>query len=165
MNSQRPHYWLFLRLSDQTPGEWSFTLQPADGSAPLYAADVEPEIERDRLELLTLVRALEALDQRSRVTLVGAGVELRRGLRFGLVEWRSLDWQVEVFGELQPLPHADLWQRVDHALTFHEIQQRVWRIDPPHVAPAAPHENSMVAESAKEARDAKRADRRRLVSA
>jgi hypothetical protein len=35
--------------------------------------------------------------------------------------------------------HADLWQRVDQALTFHEVQCRTLRTDAANATPPAPH--------------------------
>jgi hypothetical protein len=34
-----------------------------------------------------------------------------------------------------PVKNRDLWQRIDRALTIHQVTCRRWRIDPPH-APA-----------------------------
>lgn len=131
--SLRPHYWLFTR---QTPsgqgGTWSFTLQPTDGAAPVHATDWESDIAAERLELLTLVRALESLDQPSRVTLFNSSDIIRRGLRFGLVEWAANHWLTEAFDEMVPVTDADLWKRVDRALMFHDLECRILRLDGPH---------------------------------
>jgi ribonuclease HI len=96
-------------------------LEATDGSSTLEAADDEPEISRDRLELLAIVRGLEALDQRSNVTIVTASRYICRGLRFGLPCWKEDGWQWERFGQLAPVKNADLWRRVDHAMQFHKV--------------------------------------------
>ncbi len=72
---------------------------------------------------------LEALDQPSRVTLVTSSKYVHRGLLYGLQEWRSNDWMWEHFGEMAPVKNRDLWQRLDHALAFHELDFRPWRFD------------------------------------
>jgi len=114
------------------PGRWRFVLRSADGSKQLSAEDVEPGVHGERLDLLALVRGLEALDQPSRVTLVTPSRYLRRGLRSGLPEWRRTGWQWEYFGQMVPVKHRDLWRRVERALRYHRLACRTLRFDSPH---------------------------------
>jgi ribonuclease HI len=130
-----PHFVLFS-AADQArdAGDWRFVLQAADGSHKVEVADAEPDVQGERLELLAVVRGLEALDQPSRVTLVTPSKYVTRGLKHGLEEWRANEWQWERHGEMVPVKNLDLWQRVDRALAFHRIECRSWRLDSPHVA-------------------------------
>ena len=135
MSVAKPHYLLFsesCRKSQQ--GQWRFVLQSIDGSEQLEAADAEPDAAGERLELLAVVRGLEALEQPSRVTLVTPSRYVNRGLAYGLDEWRNNDWQWEHYGEMVPVKNRDLWQRVDRALAFHKLECRTWRFDLPHLA-------------------------------
>jgi ribonuclease HI len=130
MSPPQPDYLLFCtarRASDR--GQWRFVLRPAEGGAQLEAADWEPETSLERLELLAVVRGLEALDRPARVTLVTSSRSLASGFNFGLAEWRASGWQWERFGALAPIKHADLWQRVDQALSYHQVQCRTLRTD------------------------------------
>jgi ribonuclease HI len=115
--------------------EWRFVLEALDGSARLEAADEEPDVEPDRLELWAVVRGLEALNQPTRVTLVTPSRYVSRGFRFGLKEWRENDWQWERFGEMAPVKNGDLWRRVDRAMRFHKVECRTWRFDSPETHP------------------------------
>ena len=133
MKVAAPHYLLFsesCRKSSQ--GQWRFVLQSIDGGEQLEAADAEPNAKGERLELLAVVRGLEALEQPSRVTLVTPSKYVNRGLTYGMEEWRANDWQWEHFGEMVPVKNRDLWQRVDRALLFHQLECRTWRFDLPH---------------------------------
>jgi ribonuclease HI len=96
-----------------------------DGSTALEASDAESEVSRDRLELLAIVRGLEALDQPSSVTIITSSRYIQRGLLHGLVNWRENGWQWERFGQLTPVKNADLWRRIDHAMNFHAVRCRV----------------------------------------
>ena len=131
-NVSAPHYLLFSQLADAEPGGWRFVLRCSDGSQRLEAHDVEPGLHGERLELLTVVRGLEALEQPSRVTLVTASTYVREGIRHGLSEWRGNGWRWERFGQMVPVKNLDLWQRVDRALQYHEVDCRTCRFDPPH---------------------------------
>ena len=133
MMPSTPEYQLYSESTQgDQPGRWRFVLRAGDGSEPVVAEDVEPEVRGERLELLSVVRGLEALDQPSRVTLMTPSVYVREGIRYGLEEWRSNDWQWESFGRMIPVKNSDLWQRVDRAMQYHDVDCCVWRFDPPH---------------------------------
>lgn len=143
-----PHFLLFSEsrgrqrpgnCQDEQPGQWRFVLESVDGGSHFEAADDEAEGDPGRLELLAIVRGLEALDQPSRVTLVTSSRYVTRGLRFGLDEWRENGWQWERFGEMTPIRNGDLWRRVDQAMRIHQLECRTWRFDLPEERPRRPH--------------------------
>lgn len=150
MNSSVPHYLLFSEShlpnsKDSSPrGRWRFVLEALDGSSKLEVEEKEPNISGERLELLAVVRGLEALDQPSRVTLVTPSRYVCRGFRHGLDEWRETGWQWERFGQMAPIKNCDLWQRIDKALEFHQVECRTWRFDQQHEMNATPTEDQQV---------------------
>ena len=93
--------------------------------------DEEADASDERLALLAVVRGLEALPEPSRVTLVTTSGWIRRGLRFGLDNWRDNQWQWERFGRMTPIKNADLWQRVDRALAVPRSRLPTIRFDRP----------------------------------
>ena len=131
----QPHFLLFTdaslsksracAIADQGFGRWHFVLERLDGPERLEAADSEPDVHRDRLALLAVVRGLEALEQPSQVTLVTTSRYVSRGLRFGLNEWREAEYTWEHFGMQKPIRNADLWQRIDGAMSFHQVTCRL----------------------------------------
>lgn len=151
MSVRAPHFLLFSEAKQKSQstrradGQWRFVLESVDGEEKIEAIDSEPEVQGDRLELLAVVRGLEALDQPSRVTLVTRSRYVSRGLRFGLDEWRETGWKWEHFGELTPVKNDDLWRRVDHAMKYHHVECRTWRFDSAHAdSRPAPEESSDV---------------------
>jgi ribonuclease HI len=110
-------------------GHWRFVLRLPDGETALEAADEESEATPQRLELLAVVRGLEALNQPSRVTLLTGSRYLRRGLNFGLSQWRENDWQWERYGRMAPVKNGDLWQRLDRLLNIHALECRPTRLE------------------------------------
>jgi ribonuclease HI len=133
MNLTSPHYLLFAQV-DRTEGtgRWRFVMRTNDGAQQFEAADSEPGLRGERLDLLTVVRALESLDQPSQVTLVDCSDYIWKGVQYGLPEWNSNGWQWEFFGQMVPVKNSDLWQRMDRALRFHEVECRRRRFDPAH---------------------------------
>ena len=133
MKELAPHYLLFSETEFQNEaGQWRFVLRAAGSLEEFEVSDREREIRGERLELLTVVRALESLDQPSWVTLMTPGNYVRHGIRFGLPEWRCNGWQWEYFGQMVPIKHGDLWQRLDRLLQFHQVDFCRYRTDPPH---------------------------------
>ncbi|HUY34393.1 MAG TPA: RNase H family protein [Pirellulales bacterium] len=156
MNIPTPHFLLFSEArGENRQDQWRFVLKAADGSATIKAADAEPGTTGERLELLAVVRGLEALDQPSRVTLFTPSKYVNRGIAYGLDDWRANGWTWERFGEIVPVKNRDLWQRLDHALIFHRIEFRRRRFDEAHAPPrGAPssgiRENSDVSRASSE---------------
>jgi ribonuclease HI len=131
MPAQGPHFLLYAEASARGAHRprWKFVLQSIGGDDRLTAVDTEPETRPSRLELLAVVRGLEALDQPSRVTLLTRSRYVRRGLRRELNHWRERRWRWERFGKLVPIRDHDLWQRVDRALEFHKVECCAWHGD------------------------------------
>jgi ribonuclease HI len=135
MLASTPHYLLFAEANRSCQvGRWRFSLRTVDGNEKLQADDIEPGLSGERLDLLTVVRALEALDQPSKVTLVDCSEYIRRGVSWGLPEWRGNGWQWEAFGQMVPVKNRDLWQRMDRAMQFHQLECSRRRFDGPHTA-------------------------------
>ena len=150
MTVSTPHYLLFSESHrprttaegyahhGHTPGRWRFVLETVDGDIRLEASDEEFESEEGRLALLAVVRGLEALEQPSRVTVVTPSRYVSRGFLFGLEEWRENGWRWERFGEMTPIKNRDLWQRIDQAMQYHQVECRVWRFDMPDAPEPTP---------------------------
>ncbi len=133
MNLELPLYLLLTEVfpagAGEDGGRWQFVLQQRGGPARIEAADDEPGIGGERLQLLSVVRGLEALDQPSQVTLVTTSRHVGRGIRNGLAAWKESNWRWERFGEMCPVKNCDLWQRIDRAMNIHRVDCRIWRVD------------------------------------
>ncbi len=124
MQAHNPHYLLFSEgtIDDGNSPRWKFVLQSVGEEEHFSAADTECETRSSRLELLAVVRGLEALAQPSRVTLLTRSRYVRRGIRRELNHWRERRWRWERFGKVVPIRDHDLWQRIDRALEYHQVE-------------------------------------------
>jgi ribonuclease HI len=131
MPTHLPHYLLHAETYRTGGGEprWKFALQSVSTEERISAADSESTTRRSRLELLAVVRGLEALDRPSRVTLLTRSRYVSHGIRRQLAQWREHHWQWERFGEMAPIRDYDLWRRVDRALEIHSVECCVWEAD------------------------------------
>ncbi len=131
MQATSDHFLLYTEAirAEQSAPLWKFSLQSVGGDEQFSAADSELNSRPSRLELLAVVRGLEAIDRPSRVTLLTGSRYVSRGIRRQLNQWREDRWQWERFGELVPIRDHDLWQRVDHALQYHNVECCEWHAD------------------------------------
>lgn len=142
-NQTAPQFLLLTQTqSDPVPsyqgGVWKFVLEQIGSSYRIEASEDEPGFWGERLQLLAVVRGLEALAQPSRVTLITPSRFVGNGIRRGLASWREQGWQWENFGQMTPIKNCDLWKRVDQALQYHQINCRIWDFDEPHSRHARP---------------------------
>jgi ribonuclease HI len=143
-----PHFLLTAQCAGRRQaGDWRFVLETADGRRQLEVEDAEPAVGGDRLELLAVVRGLEAIDQPANVTLLTGSHYIKRGLSYGLDDWRSNNWQWERHGEMVPVKNSDLWQRLDRALQIHRVDCKLLRFDQAHSKQAATIQIGKSAES------------------
>ena len=104
-----------------TDGHWHFSIEAADGT-PVFDAGDDEIGDLNRLTLLAAVRGLEAIDGPASVTLLSNNRYLIRSLSDSLPRWRKNDFVWEHFGRRIDVQHADLWRRVDRALSIHRVE-------------------------------------------
>lgn len=102
-------------------GTWHFALEAADGT-PVFDAGDDELGDLNRLTLLAAVRGLESIDGASSVTLLSNNRYLVRSLSDSLPRWRENDFVWEHFGRRIDVQHADLWRRIDRALSIHRVE-------------------------------------------
>jgi ribonuclease HI len=120
----------FQLTTGATGNFWHFVLEDLRGTERFEVLDTEPALLGDRLHLLAMVRGLESLDRPSRLRIVTGNRYVYQGLTFGLRKWRNDGWRWESFGLLAPIKNVDLWQRVDQALKYHQIESTEFQLRP-----------------------------------
>jgi ribonuclease HI len=150
MTNSLPHYLLRAESfrSERGGPRWKFTLTSVGTEESLTASDAEVSFDRNRLELLAVVRGLEAIDGPARVTLLTRSRYVSQGLRRQLQQWREHRWQWERFGTMSPIRDYDLWRRLDRALEYHSMECCVWEADETPIErqpPVESHNGSLLA--------------------
>ncbi|HEX7021974.1 MAG TPA: ribonuclease HI [Trueperaceae bacterium] len=141
----RKHVRIFTDGSCDTTsgrGGWAYLLQY--GQATKTASGYESGTTNNRMELTAAVRALSALEQPCRVTLVTDSQYLRKAFTDGwLDKWQKNGWKTS---GRQPVKNKDLWLRLLELSGIHELQ---WKWTRGH---AGHPENELVDRLALEAR-------------
>lgn len=99
------------------PGGWGALLRYRDQEKELSGG--EPETTNNRMELLAVIHGLEALKRPVRVRIVTDSQYVMKGMTEWLVGWKQRGWRT---AGRQPVKNIDLWQRLEAALTPHEIE-------------------------------------------
>jgi ribonuclease HI len=82
----------------------------------------EPETTNNRMELLAVIRALEALKRPCTVRLVTDSQYVQKGIRDWLPGWKARGWKTASGGAVK---NRDLWQELEAAAERHDIDW-VW---------------------------------------
>ena len=98
------------------PGGWGAILAFGDRERELKGG--EPHTTNNRMELMGAIAALEALKRPCRVDLYTDSQYLRGGITGWIHGWKRNGWRT---ADKKPVKNVDLWQRLDEALTHHDV--------------------------------------------
>jgi ribonuclease HI len=100
------------------PGGWAFILRGPGLSVDLEISGGDPETTNNRMELLAVIRGLEALPGPSSVRVVSDSEYVVKGLREWLDGWKSRGWRTAA---KKPVKNDDLWRQLDALRATHRI--------------------------------------------
>src|ERR1700749_4342462 len=75
------------------PGGWAFILRHPSSGKELEQSGGEPQTTNNRMELMSVIRGLEALKRRSHVELFTDSEYVRQGLSQWMPKWKSNGWR------------------------------------------------------------------------
>jgi ribonuclease HI len=99
------------------PGGWGAVLRFGGREKELKGG--EAATTNNRMELMAAISALEALKRDCKVDLYTDSNYLREGITKWIHKWRRNGWRT---AEKKAVKNAELWQRLDQALSRHRIQ-------------------------------------------
>lgn len=101
------------------PGGWGALLRSGEHAKELFGG--ESRTTNNRMELMAVIQALEALKRPSEVILTVDSRYVQDGVQRWLPRWKRNGWRT---ASKQPVKNQDLWQRLDTALGAHRIEWR-----------------------------------------
>jgi ribonuclease HI len=99
------------------PGGWGAILRFDTIEKELSGG--EPLTTNNRMEMTAAIGALEALKRPCHVRLHTDSIYLRDGITRWISKWRSNGW---LTSDRKPVKNADLWMRLEEAMTPHRIE-------------------------------------------
>ncbi|HSV83838.1 MAG TPA: ribonuclease HI [Ramlibacter sp.] len=93
------------------PGGWGVLMRSGSTQKELYGGDASTT--NNRMELMAVIRALEALKRPCAVTLYLDSQYVLKGITEWLPGWKAKGWRT---ASKQPVKNAELWRRLDDLL-------------------------------------------------
>lgn len=104
------------------PGGWAFILRCPRTGKELQRADGVPNTTNNQMELMAVIRGLEALTEPCEVTLFADSSYVGQGLTQWMDGWKRHGWRRRVGRRFEPLKNVELWQRLDQLLQTHQLR-------------------------------------------
>ncbi len=103
------------------PGGWGalMRLMTKEGPREKELFGGEAETTNNRMELMAVIKALEALRQPCNVRIYTDSVYVHKGITEWIHGWKKRGW---ISSTKQPVKNADLWRALDAAVAPHTIQ-------------------------------------------
>lgn len=99
------------------PGGWGVLLKH-DGKLREFHGG-EAHTTNNRMELLAVIRALEALEHGTRALLHTDSQYVHLGISKWIRDWKRRGWRT---ADKKPVKNVDLWRRLDELAGLHEIE-------------------------------------------
>ena len=99
------------------PGGWAALLLA--GAHEKEISGAENPTTNNRMELMAVIAALQALKRPSQVRLYTDSQYVRRGILEWLAQWKARDWKT---ADRKPVKNQDLWQRLEQAAARHRVE-------------------------------------------
>jgi len=116
------------------PGGWAFLLRHPSSGKEIERSGAERETTNNRMELMAVIRGLEALKRPTSVELITDSIYVGRGLSEWMAKWKANGWRRGSKGKSSPVKNEDLWQRRDalvarHQLTFTHVRGHTGHVE------------------------------------
>ena len=98
------------------PGGWAAVLRYGDREKQLSGG--EHVTTNNRMELMAVIAALEALTRPCRVRLHTDSQYVHKGITQWIHGWKKNGWRTST---REPVKNADLWQRLDSVRLHHQV--------------------------------------------
>lgn len=102
------------------PGGWGAILRARGMEKELSGS--EKQTTNNRMEMMAVIAALEALKRPCRVTITTDSQYVVKGITEWLPGWKAKNWKTAA---KKPVKNVELWQRLDKAIAKHEVKW-VW---------------------------------------
>ena len=100
------------------PGGWGVVLRYKGQEKHLHGG--EAETTNNRMELMAVIRGLEALSRPCQVRVTTDSQYVQKGITEWLAGWKRRGWKT---ASKVPVKNRDLWERLDTAVARHQV---VW---------------------------------------
>ncbi|NYT80058.1 ribonuclease HI [Alcaligenaceae bacterium] len=98
-------------------GGWGALLRQGKHEKSLYGG--EPDTTNNRMELMAVIMALQALKRPCQVVVHTDSQYVQKGMSEWLANWKRRGWRT---AERKPVKNAELWQALDALVQQHDVR-------------------------------------------
>jgi ribonuclease HI len=99
------------------PGGWGAVLRYKGKEKQLFGG--ERETTNNRMELMAVINALQALTRSSRVRITTDSQYVKNGITQWIHNWKRNGWKT---ANKKPVKNDDLWRLLDENVTQHDVE-------------------------------------------
>lgn len=99
------------------PGGWGVILRWNGHEKELSGGEFETT--NNRMEMMAVIKGLEALKKSSSVALYTDSQYVQKGITEWLEGWKAKGWKT---ANKKPVKNQDLWQRIDSLIQEHDVE-------------------------------------------
>jgi ribonuclease HI len=103
------------------PGGWAVLFRSPDSETPRELSGGDSNTTNNRMELMAIIMALEALEVPHIIILTTDSEYVRKGITEWIVRWKGNGWRTSNGNAVK---NRDLWERLDNAAQHHTIDWR-----------------------------------------
>ena len=104
------------------PGGWAFILRHLRTGSEKVDAGGQANTTNNQMELMAVIRGLEALKRPCSVELFTDSVYVGKGMQEWMAKWKRNGWQRRTGRKLVPVKNLELWRRLDELAQKHRIK-------------------------------------------
>jgi len=104
------------------PGGWGFILRHLATGKEKEQSGGQPNTTNNQMELMAVVKGLEALKKKCDVELFTDSVYVGKGLTEWMPKWKANGWKRREGGKLKPVKNEELWRRLDELASQHRLK-------------------------------------------
>jgi ribonuclease HI len=106
------------------PGGWAYILRHLSTGKEKEAAGPAERTTNNRMELIAVIRGLEALQRPCDVVVFTDSEYVRRGLSEWMPKWKTNGWRRREGSAWKPIKNEELWRRLDELIGIHRVQYK-----------------------------------------
>lgn len=125
MPETRPEIHLFTDgACSGNPGKggWAYLLRAVATGSEHTDSGAEASTTNNRMELLSVIRGLDSLEEPSRVRLVTDSQYVAKGIAEWMPGWKANGWRRKVGRRFEPVANLELWQELDRLIAPHSVK-------------------------------------------
>ena len=104
-------------LGNPGPGGWAAILRFGDHKKELWGS--ERETTNNRMEMTAVIEGLSSLKEPCRILVEIDSEYVKNGITKWMDAWKRRGWRT---ASKQPVKNKDLWQKLDQAVSRHQVQ-------------------------------------------